>query len=162
MVTRNQTKTNKGHAMDKCCKCGKDLPLGVFRRVLFRASALHGARVICDTCTEDRERQRDIAKTIVEQIKIGDHFAMAAWGARVLTPLCELKMDDGSLQLGGLGFRVTGKKFKGLVWVRLMADDTYRVDFGYNNGGAGVRVVKSLHNVYCDVLMATIDDVVEG
>jgi hypothetical protein len=99
---------------------------------------------------------------------------MMAWGSSSLTALpYEYKAHgaDGSRDrsaLGGLQFKVRGAKFKGLVNVLLMPNDTYRVELlsrKYTTVGSrrvsDWQLKLGLDDVYCDVLMETIDRLIE-
>jgi hypothetical protein len=93
-----------------------------------------------------------IANTIREQIFVTDPMALWAWGATNFTSL----HNDGVI-LGGLGFKVRGAKFKGIVKVKLMPSDTYNVELETLKG----VVKKIITDVYCDQLMTIIDREIE-
>lgn len=59
---------------------------------------------------------KQIATTIIEQIKCTDRAALMAWGARQFIALNEEARGE-KLQLGGLQMTVSGLKFKGKVLV---------------------------------------------
>lgn len=94
-----------------------------------------------------------VARTISNQIRAGKtndgtsgNTAMNSWGARQLTDLG-----------GGLAFRVSGLKFKGIVEVVLDVQDLYTVKF--IKAGMLKRMSKGL---FCSQLAAIIDEVVKG
>jgi hypothetical protein len=62
--------------------------------------------------------------------------------------------------LGGLSFKVKGRKFKGYVDVDLMPDDTYRITFKKIRM-ATITFEKVINDVYCDNLVEIIDNEVE-
>jgi hypothetical protein len=101
----------------------------------------------------------EVAVTIQQQIKATDPMAFWAWGSKDYVALKEGKIQE-NYTLGGLQFRVNGMKHKGIVLVRLMANDTYSVEIGRVWKGAwkSKAVVK---DVYCDMLMDIIDRLVE-
>jgi hypothetical protein len=70
-----------------------------------------------------------------------------SWGARGWT----------NIQNKALAFRVSGLKFKGYVVITLNFLDLYDVDFMNIRG----EVKCSKKDVYCDVLVQVIDNVVE-
>ena len=89
-----------------------------------------------------------IAKTILNQIKILDRCALMAWGAKSFVSLPESKEIQGGVQ-----FKVNGLVFKNWVKVELTWMDVYNVSF-INKKGV---VVKQFDGVYCDMLVDIID-----
>ena len=57
-------------------------------------------------------KQEEIARTIIEQIKFGDKFALMAWGAKFFSVINESREFQGGLEM-----TVNGLKHKG--WVRV-------------------------------------------
>jgi hypothetical protein len=110
---------------------------------------------------EDKQRALSIANTIISQIKASDPYALMAWGTSKPCPILESKKDIGYV-LGGVSFKVRGAKVKrgGIVYVYLMANDTYIVRVGrlYNYKWTEIKTVQG---VYCDTLMNTIDEIIE-
>jgi hypothetical protein len=90
----------------------------------------------------------EIAQTVLTQIKYLDRSALMAWGAK---SFCALSETD--TRKGGLGFQVKGLTHKGWVTVELSWLDTYTVVFTNRNR----KVVKTLEDVYCDMLVDVID-----
>lgn len=90
----------------------------------------------------------EIARTILEQIKYGDKWALMAYGATNYIVLQETKDFQG-----GVKFIVNGLKHKGTVMVQLKWIDTYTITFLNNNGVA----VKEVEDVYCDTLVDVLD-----
>jgi hypothetical protein len=90
----------------------------------------------------------EIARTILEQIKYGDKWALMAYGATNYEALQETKDFQG-----GVKFKVNGLKHKGTVMVQLKWIDTYTITFVNNNGVA----VKEVEDVYCDTLVDVLD-----
>ncbi len=90
----------------------------------------------------------EIARTILEQIKYGDKWALMAYGATNFIALQETKDFQG-----GVKFKVNGLKHKGTVMVQLKWIDTYTITFVNNNG----VVVKEVEDVYCDTLVDVLD-----
>ena len=90
----------------------------------------------------------EIAKTILEQIKYGDKWALMAYGSRNFVALKESKEFQGGLQ-----FQVNGFKHKGIVRVQLKWIDTYTITF-INEKGV---TVKEVEDVYCDMLVDVLD-----
>ena len=112
--------------------------------------------------------QVELANTILGQIKAGiasdgitgGVVCMRCWAFQYPTALPAGKyLDD--YQLGGLRFRVSGFKFKGYVFVRVMANDTYTVEFSKLYKGE-YNVKKSYERIYCDQLTSIIDSEVES
>jgi hypothetical protein len=95
---------------------------------------------------------KEIAQTIVQQVKAFDPYAFMAWGAEKM----QVIPAQGAV-LGGLAFKMNGAKLKGYVRVSLMACDTYTLEFLDKRGVA----VKELEDIYCDQLMHAIDSVIE-
>jgi methylaspartate ammonia-lyase len=90
----------------------------------------------------------EIARTILEQIKYGDKWALMSYGATNFIALQETKDFQG-----GVIFKVNGLKHKGTVMVQLKWIDTYTITFLNNNGVA----VKEVEDVYCDTLVDVLD-----
>jgi hypothetical protein len=109
---------------------------------------------------------KQIAETILEQIKATDRAALMAWGAKNLCAL-ETKQIADQVQLGGLRMSVNGLKFKGTVIVRLMASDTYTIEIGKVNMSKksinfGEWICKGkMEEIYCEELMNAIDAMIE-
>ena len=89
-----------------------------------------------------------IAKTILNQIKTLDRYALMAWGAKSYVSLPESKSSQG-----GVTFKVNGLVFKNWVKIELTWLDVYNVSFINKNG----EVVKQFDGVYCDMLVDIID-----
>ena len=90
----------------------------------------------------------EIAKTIMEQIKYTDRFALMAWGATNFTAIEESKEFQG-----GLMFKVNGLTHQGYVKVCLRWVDDYTIYFIAKNS----EVVKTFEGAYCDMLVQVID-----
>ncbi|WP_264521767.1 hypothetical protein [Flavobacterium sp. N1994] len=90
----------------------------------------------------------EIARTILEQIKFGDKWALMAYGASNYVALPESKEYQG-----GVKFQVNGLRHKGNVLVQLKWIDTYTVTFVNKNGVA----VREVEDVYCDTLVDVLD-----
>ena len=90
----------------------------------------------------------EIAKTILEQIKYGDKWALMAYGAKNY-----IALPESAEYQGGLQFQVNGLKHKGTVRVQLKWIDTYTITF-INKKGDAVKVVE---DVYCDTLVDVLD-----
>jgi len=103
-----------------------------------------------------------IAKTIIQQIKATDYWALGAWGARNYVALNGGKEKHGYI-LGGIQFDISGKKLQrgGKVLVYLMGNDTYTVRV-IRIHGTNVNEVKLVKEVYCDDLMRIIDQIIEN
>lgn len=90
----------------------------------------------------------EIARTILEQIRYGDKWALMAYGATNFIALQETKDFQG-----GVKFKVNGLKHKGTVMVQLKWIDTYTITFLNNNGDTA----KEVEDVYCDTLVDVLD-----
>ena len=109
----------------------------------------------------DAAEERHIAKTVLEQIKSGDKWALAAWGAKNAVAMAAGKTDDGGYRLGGVTFAVnTPKLSHGKVRVSLMANDTYTVESGRVRQGQWKSLGKK-EDIYFDQLTETIDSLIE-
>ena len=109
----------------------------------------------------DAAEERYIAKTVLEQIKSGDKWALAAWGAKNAVAMAAGKTDDGGYRLGGVTFAVnTPKLSHGKVRVSLMANDTYTVESGRVRQGQWKSLGKK-EDIYFDQLTETIDSLIE-
>lgn len=104
------------------------------------------------TTAEKQTQVMDLARTILNQIKAGDGWALGAWGARGFYAISENKEFQG-----GLGFKVNGLAHKGWVTVKLRWLDDYTISFIDKMG----QIVKTVEGAYCDQLVEIID-FVEG
>ena len=118
-----------------------------------------GMIFIGDNTMNKQSRSLEIANIILGQIRASDRSALMAWGASRFVSLEEEKIGD-LFSMGGIKFNVRGMKYTGTVVVRLMANDTYRLEVGrpYKKE---FRVKKLMEEVYCDELMDMIDEAVE-
>ena len=105
-----------------------------------------------------------VANTIRDQIANGvavdgtkGFVAVMAWGSNNFTGSGEETEDNR----GWLSFSVKGRSFKGAVKVKLMWNDTYRIEF-WKTRRPSIKMVKSVDDVYCDQLTAVIDRYVEA
>ncbi len=103
---------------------------------------------------------REIAQTILEQIKYLDHMALMAWGSKHLIALSSEDRPNGKRQIGGLQMTVNGMKFRGQVLIRLMANDTYTIECG-TLFKTNWKMKHQLEDVYCEQLVEIIDSLIE-
>ncbi|MDB0610859.1 hypothetical protein PL371_03025 [Tenacibaculum maritimum] len=89
-----------------------------------------------------------IARTILNQIKNLDKSALMVWGANSYSSLSQTKN-----RTGGLSFKVNGLTHQGWVTIELDWLDTYTVIFTNENRD----IAKICEDVYCDMLVDTID-----
>ncbi|MES2566998.1 MAG: hypothetical protein V4565_09040 [Bacteroidota bacterium] len=89
-----------------------------------------------------------IAKTILEQIKYADIWFLPAIGAKNFLALPETKMFQG-----GIRFNCNGLKHKGIVEISLRWVDDYCISFLDKKGNE----IKTVHGVYCDMLVDVLD-----
>lgn len=89
-----------------------------------------------------------IARTIIEQIKYADKWALMAYGSTNFVALPESKEFQGGVQ-----FQVNGFHFKGTVRIQLKWIDTYTITFI----GKKANVIKEVEDVYCDMLVDILD-----
>lgn len=90
----------------------------------------------------------EIARTIIEQIKYADKWALMAYGSRNFVALPESKEYQGGLQ-----FQVNGLSHKGTVRIQLKWIDTYSITFINKRS----EIVKEVDDVYCDMLVDILD-----
>jgi hypothetical protein len=102
---------------------------------------------------EQQARFKEIAATILNQIKYGDKFALTAYGAKDFQSLPESKEFQG-----GIKFSVSGMFHKGNVLVQLRWVDDYTISFTNNEG----KEVKKYEGIYCDQLVEILDYVEKG
>jgi hypothetical protein len=100
-----------------------------------------------------------VAKTIYGQIRAVDFASWWAWGSSNAKAIEEGIVPHLGFVMGGLSFTVNGFKFQGTVKVFLMVDDTYSIQIGVEDGNFIPKETRE--NVYCDVLMFVIDQLVE-
>ena len=99
-----------------------------------------------------------VAQTIINQIKAQDKMALWAWGANEYIALPE---DDDSF--GGLQFKIKTPKYKRGVKVRitLNGSDLYDIEV-IRVSGAKVKVLDTANDVYADMLIEVLDELIEG
>lgn len=88
-----------------------------------------------------------IAKTILEQIKVLDFWALGAWGAKEL-----VAMNDG------LKFKTSGMvQWKGYVHVKYNhGTDLYDIDF-FRIRSSQIKIDKAVQGVFVEDLVETIN-----
>ena len=106
--------------------------------------------------------KENTGETIYKQIKAMDPRALMAWGAKNLA--VENGVNNGIIgyehkNLGKFQFDARGPKFKGRIIIMLMPDDTYTVIAGVIRN-LNWSVKKIVEDVYVDVLIQVIDDIV--
>jgi hypothetical protein len=90
----------------------------------------------------------EIAKTIIQQIKYADKWALMAYGSKNFIALPESKDYQGGLQ-----FQCSGFRHKGIVRIQLKWIDTYTITFLSKKG----EIIKKVEDVYCDMLVDVLD-----
>lgn len=105
-----------------------------------------------------------IANVIREQINYGvgvdgssGMICSMAWGANRFTGCGE----ETEEHQGWLSFQVRGRKFKGAVKIKLLWNDTYRVEF-WKVRRPSIKMVHAVEDVYFDQLTSLIDRYVEA
>ena len=83
-------------------------------------------------------------------------IAMISWGAKNFVG--HEANDEGA---GALCFQVKGRKFKGAVKIRLLWNDTYKIEF-WRTRRPAIKMVHSTKDVYFYDLAQIIDNYVEG
>jgi len=101
-------------------------------------------------------RTMEIANTIKHQITAQSPMALMSYAARDFVALNETDTKHGGLQ-----FRTSGYKHKGLVMINLMFNDTYTIETVKIRKGE-VKVCDSYDDVYFDQLIEVLDHMVEG
>ena len=104
----------------------------------------------------------EVAKIIKSQMCAGrDVIKVMSWGAHAWTATPSSVVRDGVD--GALQFRVSGRKFKGIIEIALMPSDTYRVTLFrlLKSAPNGVKIVGTMDDIYCDVLTDVIDRRIE-
>jgi hypothetical protein len=93
----------------------------------------------------------EIAKTILHQIKIQDRWALSSWGA------------TNSINLGnGVQFDIRTPFYPKGVKIRIQLNnmDTYDIEV-IQVSGEKVSVLETKKDIYCDMLIGTIDSLIE-
>lgn len=117
---------------------------------------------------------QQIAKIIRQQIFSGNKLVPMSWGMRKLYALPSEKTEHG-FQRGGLQFDVNGRKLRGRVVVRYMANDLYTIEF-LKRSRKRIQIpgmkkyfyqtewktVKVSADVYADMMKRMIDKTVES
>jgi hypothetical protein len=96
---------------------------------------------------------QEVANTIIDQIKATDRSALMSWAAR--------GFKYSSKELGSLTFMVSNNpkvKSNAFVEVTLMGNDTYTVSV-YRMQKGEQKIIKVVEEVYCDMLVDIIDNI---
>jgi len=101
-------------------------------------------------------RTMEIANTIKQQIVAQSPMALMSYAARDFVALNETDTKHGGLQ-----FRTSGHKHKGLVLINLDHNDTYTVETVKIRKGE-VKTCETQSYVYADQLIEVLDRMVEG
>ena len=101
-------------------------------------------------------RTMEIANTIKHQIVVQSPAALLSYGAEKFVALNETNKRHGGLQ-----FKTSGYKHRGLVVINLMFNDTYTIETVKIRKGE-VKVCDSYDDVYADQLIEVLDHMVEG
>lgn len=99
------------------------------------------------------DRTMDIAKTIMNQIKSLDYWALGSYGATNYSAIGECDK-----YLGGLAFMCNGFNHKGWVQIKLTFMDEYEISFI----GRDRKVVKVVYGVHFPELIEVLDWVENG
>lgn len=92
---------------------------------------------------------KEVAQTILSQIKTIDFWALGAWAARQYTVLND--------EYGGVQFKINCPKLKnGFVQVILNGSDLYNVRF-FKVWGGKITVDETIKDVYAEDLVNVID-----
>jgi len=101
-------------------------------------------------------RTMEIANTIKQQIVAQSPMALMSYAARDFVALNETDTKHGGLQ-----FRTSAHKHKGLVLINLDHNDTYTVETVKIRKGE-VKTCETQSYVYADQLIEVLDRMVEG
>lgn len=109
---------------------------------------------------------KSVGNTIWEQLKYLGQQDLWAWGVRNPRTFNESSFQGNEKEwhLGGLFFQVNGLLHKQKVMIRLQGNDLYHIEIGDIRKGQWVKRknTKSVSNVYFDMLIDVIDELVEG
>jgi hypothetical protein len=95
-----------------------------------------------------KSTSRQIAETILSQIKATNFWALGSWGAREF------------LVVGtGIQFRVSGSRLRGKIRIMLDPLDTYTVT-SYRMRDHDAKIVNQFSGVYCDQLVSILNGIV--
>lgn len=119
------------------------------------------------TSTEASQQQQnaramEVAKTIIDQIKAQDRWALAAWGAQKFVAVPGyLAADDEVVNNPGIRFHVNGPKTKrgSRVVIALNPMDTYDIVLGHIYSSRW-KVDKVVSGVYFDQLVGVLDELI--
>jgi hypothetical protein len=106
--------------------------------------------------TEELVYAKEVANIIREQIKALDPRATWAWGVKNFAYSAEKGLGSLIMVISGCT-KVKGKAF---VEVTLMPNDTYTVNVYKLNTHYEVKTIKIVDDVYCDMLVNVIDEIV--
>lgn len=102
---------------------------------------------------KDKKYFREIATTIINQMKYPNFWVFGSWGAHNFI----VGASDNGKNEPALKFKVNGMKFKGYVHIFYDWMDYYRIEFVSTHG----NLKKVIDEVYFDELQEKIDDFVE-
>lgn len=101
-------------------------------------------------------RTLEIANTIKHQITAQSPMSLMSYAARDFVALNETNKRHGGLQ-----FKVSGYKHKGLVLINLAFNDTYTIECVKIRKGS-VTICNVLKDVYAGQLIQVLDSFIEG
>lgn len=106
----------------------------------------------------------EVAKAIHQQLTHKANLPKFwCWAAQAFKAFGPESFNKDYKHQGGLLFKVSARRHKGHIMVRLSGLDFYRVDFGYLRKGEFVprKDMKPLEEVYCHNFVDLIDEEIE-
>lgn len=118
------------------------------------------------------DESRQIAQTIMDQIKALDFWALGAWGSHDFVALKQyMKIEEGPYKgdciRGGLRFKIRTPKYPTATWVNiyLTVMDTYTIEVASvrmtQKDGRVRKTLCTAEDVYCFDLVTVIDSLIE-
>jgi hypothetical protein len=102
----------------------------------------------------------NVGKTILQQMQAINRTYLWSWGSHAYKVFSEKQLTNLKPHLGGLLFRVKGKKHQGNVIISLQANDLYHVYLGQLRKGE-MKVKTELADIFVEDLMDVLDELVE-
>ena len=101
-----------------------------------------------------------VGQNILIQMKQIAPVYLMSWGSHAYKTFKDNQLPTLNPHMGGLIFRVNGRKHKGNVIVSLQPNDLYHIYLGQLRKGE-MKIKQEIGDVYVEDLMTTLDELVE-
>jgi hypothetical protein len=102
----------------------------------------------------------NVGRTILNQMKTINQTFLWSWGSHAYKTFSSSNLPELGQHLGGLIFRVKGRKYRGNVIISLQGNDLYHIHLGQLRKGR-LNIKTDLADIYVEDLMGILDELVE-